>query len=403
MNFTAGVGWLRGISVPNPKVWSPGAPNLHTVEVAVGGGAVLERFGLRTFGVDAATARLTVNGKVAKLTGWNHHTQWPGQAGKATLVTASPTDAQLDDDIRLLAEGGCTYVRGAHYPQDPRWLDRLDEAGMLMWEETLGPGVSVANTEDAAWRAVQRKQLDEMLDNAMNHAAILTWGWFNEGPSDRAEACPAYAENAARVHERDPTRFGTWASNKKLKDVCLAHATLIAFNSYPAWYGGTGDLGEPARFWNEQAAAVFNGSTASGAAATVGKPLVISETGAGGIYEWDHNATDAQWTLRYQSEVILADVDVALSNERISGITLWHFFDFKVNDAAENGTACQYAPGVFPPTCTSIALSFRPGGENHKGVVDFWRRPKPAFAQVAARFNASRLDRLPAQAVVEAA
>ena len=62
----------------------------------------------------------------------------------------------------------------------------------------------------------------------------------------------------------------------------------------------------------------------------MGKPLVISETGAGGIYEWAHNATDAQWTLRYQSEVILADVDVALSNERISGLTLWHFFDFKV-------------------------------------------------------------------------
>ena len=123
----------------------------------------------------------------------------------------------------------------------------------------------------------------------------------------------------------------------------------------------------------------------------MGKPLVISETGAGGIYEWGHNATDAQWTLRYQSEVIVADVDVALSNERISGLTLWHFFDFKVNDAAENHTACQYAPGVFPPTCTSISLSFRPGGENHKGVVDFWRRPKPAYAQVAARYNASRL------------
>ena len=147
-----------------------------------------------------------------------------------------------------------------------------NQAGMLMWEETLGPGVSVGNAADAAWRAVQRRQLDEMLDNAMNHASILTWAWFNEGPSDRAEACVAYAENAARARERDPTRFRTWASNQKLKDVCLAHATLIAFNSYPAWYGGTGDLREPARFWNEQAAAVFNGSTASGAAATVGNP-----------------------------------------------------------------------------------------------------------------------------------
>ena len=30
-----------------------------------------------------------------------------------------------------------------------------------------------------------------------------------------SQACPAYAENAARVRERDPTRFGTWASNTK--------------------------------------------------------------------------------------------------------------------------------------------------------------------------------------------
>ena len=29
-------------------------------------------------------------------------------------------------------------------------------------------------------------------------------------------------------------------------------------------------------------------------------------------------------------QVILADVDVALSNDRVSGLTLWHFFDFKV-------------------------------------------------------------------------
>ena len=45
---------------------------------------------------------------------------------------------------------------------------------MLMWEETLGPGVSVAHTTDAAWRAVQRVQLDEMLNNVIKqHAAAM--------------------------------------------------------------------------------------------------------------------------------------------------------------------------------------------------------------------------------------
>ena len=39
---------------------------------------MIERFGLRSFRVDAATSRLTVNGEVVKLTGWNHRTQWLG-------------------------------------------------------------------------------------------------------------------------------------------------------------------------------------------------------------------------------------------------------------------------------------------------------------------------------------
>ena len=51
-------------------------------------------------------------------------------------------------------------------------------------------------------------------------------------------------------------------------------------------------------------------------------PFVISETGAGGVWEWSRNATDAMWTDKYQSEVIAADVDVALSNANISGVTL---------------------------------------------------------------------------------
>lgn len=52
----------------------------------------------------------------------------------------------------------------------------------------------------------------------------------------------------------------------------------------------------------------------------MGKPFVISETGAGGIYEWSNNATAAKWTLKYQTEIISEDVDVALSNSNISGM-----------------------------------------------------------------------------------
>ena len=100
------------------------------------------------------------------------------------------------------------------------------------------------------------------------------------------------------------------------------------------------------------------------------------------------------------------DVDVALSNDFISGIALWHFNDFKVDNCGskwpcpwggqENNTHCEYdhaPPTTFEelkskgaPNCTYIKVDSRPGGENHKGSVDFWRRPKPAFAMVASKY-----------------
>jgi hypothetical protein len=94
--------------------------------------------------------------------------------------------------------------------------------------------VSVANTQDwAHFMKYQLQQMDEMIDNALNHAAVFTWGYFNEGPSDHTEACPAYAACGQLCARRDPTRFTTWADDQKIKGACYEHATLISFNDYP--------------------------------------------------------------------------------------------------------------------------------------------------------------------------
>ena len=68
-------------------------------------------------------------------------------------------------------------------------------------------------------------------------------------------------------------------------------------------------------------------------------------------------------------------------------------FDFKTFDNTENNTHCDYVPNVYPPICAYINVSSaisRPGGLNHKGVVDFWRRKKPSYDIVASKYNATR-------------
>lgn len=156
--------------------------------------------------------------------------------------------------------------------------------------------ITAVDTQDPFFMQYQMQQLGEMLDNAMNHASIFTWGWFNEasctppvppqqnthclqstscdlsaevpqppqptpsmrppsnlpgldldrceqGPSDDKRACAAYGQNAAYARSRDPTRFGTWADDKGLKGACYEHASLIALNNYPG-YGAVAREGE---------------------------------------------------------------------------------------------------------------------------------------------------------------
>ena len=382
---------LGSISVPNPKPWSTTTPNLHLVSVTVNNATVIERFGLRVFGVDKDSSRITLNNEVVKLVGYNHHTQYVnlndhGRKINPTWVTPVGTDDQLKQDIALLLQGGTNYVRGAHYPQDPRWLDLLDEAGIVMWCETLGPNVGIKDIQIEYFMKYQLEQLEQMLDNALNHASIMTWGWFNEGPSNNKDACTGYAQNNDYVHSRDPTRFTTYASNMHRSDVCWEHADMISMNVYPSWY----DSEDPRDEWTALGAAVRGGTTDS-KEHTLGKPLVVSETGAGGIYEWSDNTTDAKWTLNFQTEIISEDVKTILGDDNFSGITIWHLFDFKVDDKEENNTHCEYEPDVYPPICGWIdPESNRPAGYNHKGVLDFWRRPKPIFQIVASMYNASR-------------
>lgn len=260
---------------------------------------------------------------------------------------------------------------------------------MAMWEETLGPGVTLPNVLDwENFMPQQLLQLDEMQEASVNHPSIMAWAWFNEGPSNEAAACKAYAACAERAFANDHTRFLTWATNKEWEDVCLQHATMVSFNAYPSWYprfGPQGDLHLPGQHWRN--------ASRWARAQYPDKPFVISETGAGGIFEWPANTTDAHWTCNLQTKILAADVDVALSDANISGITIWHFFDFKANDHdTERCGPCQYLKGVSPPTCGFVDMercARRPGSLNHKGVVDFWRRPKPAFAMVARKFNAT--------------
>lgn len=385
----SGVAWIKGASVPFPQRWSIEYPNLHTVKVTFLDShskvvdAVQVRFGLRIVSTkfESGIPRIAINNKVVKLRGVNRHTMWPDTGAALTLN-------QIAIDVELLIDLGANYVRGAHYPQDPRFLDLCDEVGIVIWEETLGPGVSLQNTTNPYFMKYQIQSANEMIDASINHPSVIFHGFFNEGPSSHTKACEGYATMASTIRNRvhsPPSRLVTWASDKRTRDVCLHHADVISFNAYPAWYDTPLNLTYIDVFWKSQVEWAKS--------KWPHKAFTISETGGGGVYEWMNRTGLIFWSQEYMADVVGIESRFGVSEQYVSGITLWQFADIKANDGAQRDCGqCSYKP--HPPSlsvpwdCAYISVQCgRPGGENHKGQVDFWRRKKLAFRAVRKHFN----------------
>lgn len=75
-------------------------------------------------------------------------------------------------------------------------------------------------------------------------------------------------------------------------------------------YDHPGDLAYIQTFWQQQVDWVR--------ANWPHKPFAISETGAGGVFEWT-NSSDPRWSQGYEAEVVQRDAQFAVSNVNVSG------------------------------------------------------------------------------------
>jgi len=367
-----------------PKPWTAAHPNLHTVKVVTSksGDAVTARFGLRYLSINAG-GRLLINGVATKLKGYNRHTMSPMSGSALTLK-------EVQKDVDLLVEVGANFVRGAHYPQDQRFLDLCDEKGIMVWEETLGPNTGTNNMVDPYFVKYQVQSVHEMVAASASHPSVIMHAFYNEGPDDDPRACAGYNASAEAIRDAVPLshRMVTWASSSKEKGACYGIADILSFNDYPGWY--TASLPQIEEVWRNHTDWVH--------AHYPSKPFIASETGAGAIYEWKNTSKSGghapKWSQEYQAEIVTADVSAVLGNERASGIAVWQFNDVKADPSdfhpqppgptKQECLACDYSTPYNPTTpmeCSYISTTscFRPGGENHKGAVDFWRRKKAGF------------------------
>lgn len=341
--------------------WSPGRPVLHTLtlEAWVNGeklDAVTERFGVRS--VTTRGRDVCINGEPVKLKGVCRHEAHPHYG------PALPLD-QLVADAQLIASLGGNFVRGSHYPQDPRFLDLCDELGLLVFEESLGwgqhkPEAHFANDDFAD---LQVQQTRRMVLESYNHPSVIMWGFLNEGGSKLPESRSLYQRLTQGIRDHDATRPVTYATMFLLEDLNLDLCDIVSVNTYPAWYAADATVERPLHEITQRFDAVEKHLHEQG---LDDRPLLISEIGAGAIYGWrDPHA--AHWSEEYQRDHLALVCREVMQRDTIAGVALWQFCD------------CRTYSGGH-------ALK-RPRAFNNKGIFDEYRRPKLAADAVRAAFE----------------
>ena len=323
------------------KRWDISEPNLYYVEIIVDDDDIIDRIGFRE--VSAKNGKFTLNGKEVKIKGVNHHEDYP------SFGHAVPKQL-LEQDIDIIKDLGCNFVRGSHYPNSRAFMDYLDQNGIMFWSEIPLWGATADTLTSKLLIERGCNMHKEMVEQYYNHPCIVVWGMFNEIDTS-CTAARALAESFAKtIRSYDNSRPLTYATNIFLKDICLDLTDIISINEYIGWYGD-----EP-NGWYDYMKKVAKKLKDDNVA---DKPVIMSEFGAAAIYGY-HTFDNIKWTEEYQANLLKLELELFNETPFICGSFVWQFSDGRTS-----------ARGID-----------RARGFNNKGLVNEFRRPKLAYHTV---------------------
>ena len=333
------------------QTWSPETPKLYTVKAVLNVGGdeaddLFDRFGFREIKIEGK--QILLNGEPLRIRGLCRHEDHPH------FGCALPYEAMMHD-LLLLKDLGTNSVRTAHYPNDERFLDLCDELGILVWEENHARGLSLEQMQNPNFEPQAEQVTREMVLFHYNHPSIYIWGILNECASDSEFGKECYEKQFALIRSLDKTRPCSFASCKFKTDLCFGLPDVVSYNIYPKWYHDT--LVDA--YLNDLYTWVQTKTEGKG------KPFLVTEIGAGGIYGY-RTPYASKWSEEYQQKALSEQLTGVLSYPDCSGVYIWQFSDIRISEEW---------------------WGERPRTMNNKGVVDEYRRPKLCYETVKRIFR----------------
>jgi hypothetical protein len=351
------------VELDDAALWSPASPARYALRVGVPAEATLKRMvGLRqiTWGAKG----LALNGRRLVLRGAGMP---PDARGHGDALTAADEAGIVGALQRLRAN-----ATRAQMPLSESMLERLDAAGILVWQE-IGPWEPAGQ-----WRAVTPEQIAAARDRALrtadaqrSYASIVAWTLANEISGQGRPGQREYVvQTAERLHARDPTRpvaADLWGSMlPSSAGPLFAQLDAIGVTDYVGWYEALDRHAAGQQALTDERIAGLR-------AVFPDKPIVVTELGAGGSARIGGGRFGG---LRHQA-VLLARRVAALRDERaLSGTLIWNLRDYALRPDFRGGSVLDARPG----------LRLTPG-LNEKGLFDFGGRAKPSLSAVRRAFG----------------
>jgi hypothetical protein len=171
----AGVTEVRlPFSVAAPALWSPERPNLYELGVSLESEEGEDRWSTRTGfrEVRIEGNQFLLNGERLVLKGVCRHDMWKGEGFTLTA-------AQMEQDMRMIKELGCNFVRLVHYPHHRRIIELADELGLLVSEEPGYWGMDFTRMSEAM-KELGYETMERTIRRDWNSPSVLAWLLGNE-------------------------------------------------------------------------------------------------------------------------------------------------------------------------------------------------------------------------------
>ncbi len=339
-----------------PDLWAPGHPSLYKVGVMTVAQNRVEQVNNLQVGMRSVRVRngvLYLNGQRLWLHGASIHEDMPGRG-------AALTDGDIDTIVSELRSAGANVTR-AHYLLNPRLLDALDAAGIMVWSQ---PPVDHADPvlRSPAGRARALEMLKATILGERSHASVVIDSVGNE-LSPNPDATPgtrAYLNQAIPLaRSLDPTNpvaLDIYCYPGYPAQRLYSKLDVIGISSYFGWY--TGVPGHKITGFSQLSPFLTQAHARYPAQA-----LVVAEFGAEALFDGD---ASTKGSYQFQSAYLQNTINVISGLPFMNGAIYWTLREFAVNPGWTGGAQL---PAGDPPD-----------GLHHKGLIAYDGTPKPAYA-----------------------